>query len=70
MKFVLQRKALQQLRAPKQETEQTLSSKRPMEAKDAKEMAKKLIKSGAIRVPEKPQTNNERTTFKRSMVSF
>ena len=39
-----------------------------MEAKDAKEMAKKLIKSGAIKVPERPQAATEKTTFKRSMV--
>ncbi|KAA0190789.1 hypothetical protein HAZT_HAZT007064 [Hyalella azteca] len=61
------RKALQQLRTPKPDAEQSPTNKRPMEAKDAKEMAKKLIKSGAIRVPEKLPSNNERTTFKRSM---
>ena len=42
--------------------------KRPMEAKDAKELAKKLIKSGAIKVPEKTQPPTDRTTFKRSIV--
>lgn len=66
-KLSRKRKALQQLRAPKPESEQNTPNKRPMEAKDAKEMAKKLIKSGAIRVPEKQHSSNERTTFKRSM---
>ncbi|KAF2355045.1 hypothetical protein FHG87_014201 [Trinorchestia longiramus] len=66
-KLSRKRKALQQLRTPKPDVEQSPSNKRPMEAKDAKEMAKKLIKSGAIRVPEKQHSNNERTTFKRSM---
>lgn len=63
-----QKKALQALKAPKQEPEPLVPLKRPMEAKDAKEMAKKLIKSGAIKVPERPQPATEKTTFKRSMV--
>ncbi|KAK7066397.1 hypothetical protein SK128_013549, partial [Halocaridina rubra] len=61
------KKALQALKAPKQEPEPLVPLKRPLEAKDAKEMAKKLIKSGAIKVPERPQTAAEKTTFKRSM---
>ncbi|XP_037789356.1 LOW QUALITY PROTEIN: negative elongation factor E-like [Penaeus monodon] len=61
------KKALQALKAPKQEPEPLVPLKRPMEAKDAKEMAKKLIKSGAIKVPERPQPATEKTTFKRSM---
>ncbi|KAL7637942.1 UNVERIFIED_CONTAM: hypothetical protein RMT77_011555 [Armadillidium vulgare] len=61
------KKALQALKAPKQEPEPLVPLKRPMEAKDAKEMAKKLIKSGAIKVPEKPQPSTEKTTFKRSI---
>lgn len=63
-----QKKALHALKAPKQEPEPLVPLKRPMEAKDAKEMAKKLIKSGAIKVPERPQAATEKTTFKRSMV--
>ncbi|XP_076038704.1 uncharacterized protein LOC143023920 isoform X1 [Oratosquilla oratoria] len=62
-----QKKALQALKTPKPEPEMLVPLKRPMEAKDAKEMAKKLIKSGAIKVPERPQNNTEKTTFKRSM---
>lgn len=65
---MLQKKALHALKAPKQEPEPLVPLKRPMEAKDAKEMAKKLIKSGAIKVPERPQAATEKTTFKRSMV--
>ncbi|XP_068230003.1 negative elongation factor E isoform X2 [Palaemon carinicauda] len=61
------KKALQALKAPKQEPEPLVPLKRPMEAKDAKEMAKKLIKSGAIKVPERSQAATEKTTFKRSM---
>lgn len=66
--FCPQKKALHALKAPKQEPEPLVPLKRPMEAKDAKEMAKKLIKSGAIKVPERPQAATEKTTFKRSMV--
>lgn len=66
--FISQKKALHALKAPKQEPEPLVPLKRPMEAKDAKEMAKKLIKSGAIKVPERPQAATEKTTFKRSMV--
>lgn len=68
--FFFKKKALQALKAPKQEPEPLVPLKRPMEAKDAKEMAKKLIKSGAIKVPEKPQPSTEKTTFKRSIVSI
>ena len=65
-----QKKAVQALKAPKQEPEPAVQNKRPMEAKDAKEIAKKLIRSGAIRVPEKSQAITEKTTFKRSIVSL
>ncbi|XP_076038703.1 uncharacterized protein LOC143023919 [Oratosquilla oratoria] len=62
-----QKKALQALKTPKPEPEMLVPLKRPMETKDAKEMAKKIIKSGAIKVPQRPQNNTEKTTFKRSM---
>jgi len=40
--------------------------KRPSEAKDAKEYAKKLIRSGAIRSIERKGDHKDKTTFKRS----
>ena len=60
---------MQALKAPKQEPEPTVPLKRPIEAKDAKEMAKKLIKSGAVKVPDRFRVPSEKTTFKRSIVS-
>jgi len=56
------KKALQVLKAPKPEPEKS-PIKRPSEAKDAKELAKKLIKSGKISAFCKPK---EKTGFKRS----
>ncbi|XP_043204843.1 negative elongation factor E-like isoform X2 [Amphibalanus amphitrite] len=60
------KKALQALKAPRQEPEPIHPVKRPSEAKDAKEYAKKLIRSGAIRSIERRDDNKEKTTFKRS----
>ena len=68
VEFFLQKKALQALKAPQKEPEQLTPLKRPLEAKDAKEIAKKLVKSGAIKMSERNQTTGEKTTFKRSMV--
>ena len=66
----LQKKALQALKAPRQEPEPIHPVKRPSEAKDAKEYAKKLIRSGAIRSIERRDDNKEKTTFKRSKVQL
>lgn len=63
-KLKKKKKALQLLKAPKPEPEKQPPLKRPTEAKDAKEVAKKLLKSGAIsaiRVESK-----EKQGFKRS----
>lgn len=54
------------MKAPKPEPEKPVIPKRPAEAKDAREYAKKLIKSGAINVISKTQKRPEQTTtFKR-----
>ncbi|CAL4202646.1 unnamed protein product, partial [Meganyctiphanes norvegica] len=66
-KVYRKKKALQSLKAPQKEPEPLIPLKRHMEAKDAKEMAKKLIKSGAIRVPGRSVASGDKTTFKRSM---
>uniref|UniRef100_T1J1B0 protein kinase C n=1 Tax=Strigamia maritima TaxID=126957 RepID=T1J1B0_STRMM len=59
------KKALQQLKAPKPEPEkQPIVIKRPFEAKDAKEAAKKLLKSGAISAIK--IENKNKMGFKRS----
>jgi len=56
---------LQDLKAPKQETERIPQvPKRPTEARDAREVAKKLIKSGVITAPKTPKRPEQ--TFKRS----
>ncbi|XP_037083126.1 negative elongation factor E-like [Pollicipes pollicipes] len=60
------KKALLALKTPRQEPEPIHPVKRPSEAKDAKEYAKKLIRSGAIRSIEKKEDHKEKTTFKRS----
>lgn len=58
------KKALQNLNAPKQEPPPPKPLKRPLEAKpDAKEVAKKLLKSGAISAIK--VENKERQGFKR-----
>lgn len=59
-----QKKALQALRAPKPEPEKPLISKRPADARDAREVARKLIKSGAIQAIQKPQSKQDQQ-FKR-----
>ena len=46
------KKQLQEVNKPKQEPEQN-KLKRPAEAKDAKEVAKKLLKTGAIKAIKK-----------------
>lgn len=61
-----QKKALQALKAPKVEPEKTPALKRPAEARDAREVAKKLLKSGAISAIPKPSEKTETTGFKRS----
>ena len=61
-----QKKALQALKAPKPEPEKTTAIKRPAEARDAREVAKKLLKSGAISAIPKPSEKTETTGFKRS----
>jgi len=65
------KKQLQEVNKPKQEPEQN-KMKRPAEAKDAKEVAKKLLKTGAMKAIkkslEKEKSKDEKTigTFKRS----
>ncbi|XP_012059098.1 PREDICTED: negative elongation factor E [Atta cephalotes] len=64
-KLKRKKKALQDLKAPKQETERIPQApKRPTEARDAREVAKKLIKSGVITAPKTPKRPEQ--TFKRS----
>ncbi|XP_035907167.1 negative elongation factor E [Anopheles stephensi] len=58
------KKALQALKAPKQEPEKNLLPKRPADARDAREVARKLLKSGAIQAIQKPQPKQE-ASFKR-----
>uniref|UniRef100_A0A182N947 Negative elongation factor E n=1 Tax=Anopheles dirus TaxID=7168 RepID=A0A182N947_9DIPT len=58
------KKALQALKAPKQEPEKNLLPKRPADARDAREVARKLLKSGAIQAIQKPQPKQE-GSFKR-----
>lgn len=63
-KLKKKRKAVQDLKAPKPEPEKPIIPKRPAEARDAREVAKKLIKSGAINPISKPQKSSEQA-FKR-----
>ncbi|KAL0121201.1 hypothetical protein PUN28_008705 [Cardiocondyla obscurior] len=64
-KLKRKKKALQDLKAPKQEPERIPQApKRPTEARDAREVAKKLIKSGVITAPKTPKRPEQ--TFKRS----
>lgn len=63
-KLKRKKKALQDLKAPKQETERVPQvPKRPTEARDAREVAKKLIKSGVITAPKTPKRPEQ--SFKR-----
>ncbi|XP_058838884.1 negative elongation factor E isoform X2 [Topomyia yanbarensis] len=63
-KLKKKKKALQALKAPKQEPEKNLIPKRPADARDAREVARKLLKSGAIQAIQKPQLKQE-SSFKR-----
>lgn len=53
------------MKAPKPEPEKPLMPKRPADARDAREVARKLIKSGAIPAIQKQQTKQDQTSFKR-----
>ncbi|XP_039287139.1 negative elongation factor E [Nilaparvata lugens] len=66
-KLKRKKKALQALKSPRVETERTPTalSKRPIEARDAREVAKKLIKSGAIPAIAKTPKRPEQAGFKR-----
>lgn len=56
---------MQALKAPKQEAEKQLIPKRAVDARDAREVARKLFKSGAIPAIQKPQMKQDQTSFKR-----
>lgn len=56
---------MQALKAPKQETEKQLIPKRAVDARDAREVARKLFKSGAIPAIQKPQMKQDQMSFKR-----
>ncbi|KAJ8674010.1 hypothetical protein QAD02_005272 [Eretmocerus hayati] len=63
-KLKRKKKALQDLKAPKTEPERVPQApKRPTEARDAREVAKKLIKSGVITAPKTPKRSEQ--AFKR-----
>ncbi|RZF48004.1 hypothetical protein LSTR_LSTR002070 [Laodelphax striatellus] len=66
-KLKRKKKALQALKSPRVEQERTPTalSKRPIEARDAREVAKKLIKSGAIPAIAKTPKRLEQAGFKR-----
>ncbi|XP_014240781.1 negative elongation factor E-like isoform X2 [Cimex lectularius] len=60
------KKALQSLKAPRQESERTMPIKKTqVEGRDAREIAKKLIKSGAIAAIKKAPKREEMSGFKR-----
>lgn len=61
---LFQKKALLALKAPKPEPEKPIIPKRPAEARDAREVAKKLIRSGVIPAISKQQKQPEQG-FKR-----
>lgn len=56
---------MQAHKAPKQETEKQLIPKRAVDARDAREVARKLFKSGAIPAIQKPQMKQDQMSFKR-----
>ncbi|XP_058805253.1 negative elongation factor E [Phymastichus coffea] len=63
-KLKRKKKALQDLKTPKPEPERAPQApKRPTEARDAREVAKKLIKSGVITAPKTPKRPEQ--SFKR-----
>ncbi|ALC43462.1 Nelf-E [Drosophila busckii] len=64
-KLKKKKKALQAHKTPKPEPESALTLKRPTDARDAREVARKLIKSGAIPAIQKQQTKQDQTSFKR-----
>ncbi|BES98918.1 negative elongation factor [Nesidiocoris tenuis] len=65
-KLKRKKKALQSLKAPRQEPERTTPVKRPqIEGRDAREYAKKLIRSGAIPAIKKAPKREELSGFKR-----
>lgn len=59
------KKALQALKGPRPEPERAPPPKRPAEARDAREVAKKLLKSGAISAITKCPSKAEQVGFKR-----
>lgn len=61
----MQKKALQAYKAPKPEPEKPVLPKRPADARDAREVARKLIKSGVIQAIQRPVTKQDQTSFKR-----
>lgn len=61
----IQKKAIQAHKAPKQEADKPIIPKRPSDARDAREVARKLLKSGAIQAIQRPQTKQDQTSFKR-----
>nr|CAG4644366.1 EOG090X0F8Z [Lepidurus arcticus] len=65
-KLKKKKKALQAMKAPKPEVEKTPTLKHPAEARDAREVAKKLIKSGAISAIIRPPERHDTAGFKRS----
>ncbi|KAI5701963.1 hypothetical protein M8J75_015196 [Diaphorina citri] len=68
MSNLLAKKSLQAQKAPRPEPERTQASstlKRPIEAKDAREVARKLLKSGAINPIVRPPKRCEQEGFKR-----
>nr|CAG4652231.1 EOG090X0F8Z [Triops cancriformis] len=65
-KLKKKKKALQAMKAPKPEVEKTPTLKHPAEARDAREVAKKLIKSGAISAITRPPERHDTAGFKRS----
>lgn len=64
IKICLKRKALQIMKSPKTEAEKP-SFKKSTDARDAREVARKLIKSGAIAAIKKTIHKQDQTTFKR-----
>ncbi|KAJ1523504.1 hypothetical protein ONE63_001356 [Megalurothrips usitatus] len=65
-KLKKKKKALQAWKAPKPEPERTIpTQKRPTEGRDAREVARKLLKSGAIPAIPKIQKRPEQAGFKR-----
>ncbi|KAK3913634.1 Negative elongation factor E [Frankliniella fusca] len=65
-KLKKKKKALQAWKAPKPEPERTTpTQKRPTEGRDAREVARKLLKSGAIPAIPKIQKRPEQAGFKR-----